>query len=548
MDSLKHASEENDRLRQERDAAFRQLAELRKSLDRLTQMVAGQNERLDQLVSMLRRREEQLTRSEREVRKLRRKLGLDDDPEPDDTSAPVPVPEPSDEPPLPPDASSPTASGGERAPSSDEPPGDPAKRPRSSGGRRPPPANLDGTTEHHAVCACSHCGGTQLLKKDVLVSRKFDVVPSYVRCRTIHRDLVICADCGGRTTAEMPPMPCDRALFTSAFLAWLVVMKFELLVPLDRLRRLVESQGVRLSEPTLVHLIALSADLADPVDGQHWKQLKAGEVIAFDGTGLKVLVPGQAKAWNGYLEVFTRGVLTVFQFAMTKHGDGLFERLSDFEGTLVCDAESRHAQLFVSDERTEANCNAHARRKFRDAEKAHPHRAAQGGRFITAMYALEDQARHVGLLGEELLQFRQRRTGRVVRRFKTWLEGVLAQPLPPSDLLRKAVRYTLNHFEALTQFVSDAQLPLDNNACERDFQHHAKLRLGSLFAGSVEGAHRWATLLGVVRTAQKVGVDVQAYLTWLFDRRGTDRQRQALPAADLTPMAYKARLQDQLAA
>ncbi|MBN2800319.1 MAG: transposase, partial [Deltaproteobacteria bacterium] len=69
--------------------------------------------------------------------------------------------------------------------------------------------------------------------------------------------------------------------------------------------------------------------------------------------------------------------------------------------------------------------------------------------------------------------------------------------------------------------VDNGNIPIDNNASEREFQRHAKLRYASLFAGSVEGAHRWATLLGVVSTAQKCGVDVEAYLAWVFDRRGS---------------------------
>ena len=43
-----------------------------------------------------------------------------------------------------------------------------------------------------------------------------------------------------------------------------------------------------------------------------------------------------------------------------------------------------------------------------------------------------------------------------------------------------------------------------------------------------------------MRTAQKHGLDVQAYLTWMFERRGTHRKRFGLPAAELTPAAYKA--------
>jgi len=43
-----------------------------------------------------------------------------------------------------------------------------------------------------------------------------------------------------------------------------------------------------------------------------------------------------------------------------------------------------------------------------------------------------------------------------------------------------------------------------------------------------------------VRTAQKCDVDVMAYLTWLFERRGTHKQTFGLSAEQLTPMAYRA--------
>lgn len=44
----------------------------------------------------------------------------------------------------------------------------------------------------------------------------------------------------------------------------------------------------------------------------------------------------------------------------------------------------------------------------------------------------------------------------------------------------------------------------------------------------------------MVRTAQKCDVDVMAYLTWLFERRGTHKKQFGLSAAELTPMAYRA--------
>ena len=387
------------------------------------------------------------------------------------------------------------------------------------------------------MCACGHCGG-RVLKRGVLTTSVYTVVPSYVRRRVIQREHTVCVECNKTVTAEMPPMPCGRALYDCRFIAWLVVMKFVLLVPLDRIRELLLTQGVDIAMGTLVHLIERASDLAGPIDGEHYKQLKAGAYMHFDGTGLKALVAGQDKAWDGYLEVFTRDELTVFQFDMTKHADRLRLRINEFLGVLVCDAESRNqagAPGVVL-----AKCNAHPRRKFRDAERAQPRPALQGARFIQALYELERQADALGLFGEQRVAFRQRRSRRVLYWFEKWLGGVLARGLPPSDPVRKVAQYYLNHFEDLTRFVDHVDvLPLDNNAAEREFQRHAKLRQACLFAGSPEGAHRWATLFGVVRTAQKCNLDVLAYLTWLFERRGSHRKRFAMKASDLTPMAYR---------
>ena len=526
--------EEFTRLRSERDMAFRQMSTLQVSMDQLTQMMAGQNDRLDQVVSMLRRRETQLKRAEAENRKLRRKLGLDE-PDPEPTAEPIPTPaseasEAGD------DSGSPESSSDTKA-SAESP--TPKPRPRSRGGRRPPPEHLPTDTEHHDACECERCGG-RVFKRDVLVTRVYTVVPSYVRCREIERERVICADpdCRHPTTAPMPPMPCERALYDCRFLAWLVVMKFVLLVPLDRIRTLLLSQGVDIAMGSLVHLIERAADLAGPIDGEHMKQLRAGAYMHFDGTGLKVLVLGQDKAWDGYIEVFTRDELTVFQFDMTKHADRLQQRIGDFVGILVCDAETRNAAGAPG--ATLANCNAHPLRDFRDAARVQPHLAPQGKRFIEALYDLEHEADRLELWGAERVAFRQHWSRRVLNRFKQWLVGVVRRIPLPSDPVRKIAKYYLKHFADLTRFVDDpVVLPLDNNAAEREFQRHAKLRQASLFAGSAEGAHRWAVLLGVVRTAQKCDLDVLAYLTWLFERRGSHRHTFAMTAAELTPMAYQ---------
>jgi transposase len=423
------------------------------------------------------------------------------------------------------------------------------KRPgfRRTGGRRPPPEHLPTTTEHHEACTCHACGH-RTLKRDVLETPVYSVVPTHLRRRVIRRERTLCAnpDCGKPTTAPMPPMPCRRALYDSSFLAWLMVQKFVLLVPLDRTRELLATKGVYIAMGTLVHLVDLAAKLLDTIDGEHLKQLKASPYLCFDGTGLKTLVVGQAKAWDGYLEVFTREHISVFQFSMTKHADGLEARLKGFEGVLVCDAESRNQA--GSPGILSAFCNAHVVRDLKKAEKVQPVLAKEGRRILDELYAVERDAEKAGLTDDARAALRKARAGPILERWRAWLVEVKNGDLPPSDPVRKVAAYYLRHWDNLTRYVDRGDLPIDNNQAEREFQRHAKLRYASLFAGSPEGGHRWATIFGVVRTAQKCGVDVQAYLTWVFDRRGTHRKQFGLPASALTPTAYREQQEQHLLA
>jgi hypothetical protein len=110
----------------------------------------------------------------------------------------------------------------------------------------------------------------------------------------------------------------------------------------------------------------------------------------------------------------------------------------------------------------------------------------------------------------------------------------------PSDPLSAAVGYYRKHWDALTRFLDDPLVPIDNSPTEREFQNVAKLRLNMLFAGSSEGAHRACVLLGIVATCRAIGVPVQAYLAWAFERLGTHRDQFGLDLEQITPAAFKA--------
>lgn len=405
-------------------------------------------------------------------------------------------------------------------------------------GRKPVPSHLE--PEEHAFRpeTCSHCGSTALDAADVVIEEKLHVVKEHQRRRVVRRTTCRCRACGGRTTPRSLPAPYERSKVTCEWLAWLVYSKFVLLTPLDRIRRDLGERQIPIAMGTLVSLIERAADLLAPIDGLHWRQLLASAWMATDGTGLKVLIPQLPTAHNGYIELYRNRELAVFQYEADKSSDAVVSKLTPFRGTLTADAEHRFNAVFASGRVTESGCNAHGRRKFRDAEETQPVLATEGGEFIGAMYCEEEKAQHLGLTGEALREYRQRFIRPLADDFERWL-GAVEPTLLPSEQLMTAVRYYKNHRDALFRFIDDPELPIDNSPTEREFQNVAKLRLNMLFAGSTEGAHRACVLLGIAATCRAIGVPVQAYLAWAFERLGTHRDQFRLDLSEMTPAAYK---------
>lgn len=405
-------------------------------------------------------------------------------------------------------------------------------------GRKAVPEHLEAEEHELKPDACAHCGGKALDVADEVLEEKHHVVKEHQRRRVVRRKTCRCRACGKRTTPRSLPAPYERSKVTCEWLAWLVYCKFVLLMPLDRIRRDLAERGVPMAMSTLVSLIERAADLLSPIDGLHWRTLLGSDWMATDGTGLKVLIPELPKAHDGYIELYRRNDIAVFQYEADKGGESVVSKLAPFSGILVADAEHRFNGVYACGKVLEAGCNAHARRKFHDAEDTQPILAVEGGAFLGAIYGQEAKAREQGLTGDDLRTFRQMHIRPIADDFLAWMNAV-EPTLLPSEPLAAAIRYYKNHRNALLRFIDHPNIPIDNSPTEREFQNVAKLRLNMLFAGSTEGAHRACVLLGIAATCRAVGVPTQAYLAWAFERLGTHRDVFGLELADMTPAAFK---------
>jgi hypothetical protein len=162
-----------------------------------------------------------------------------------------------------------------------------------------------------------------------------------------------------------------------------------------------------------------------------------------------------------------------FSTSQHKGAEALISKLSSFAGVLVADAEHRHNALFEDGRILEAGCNAHGRRKMRDAESVQPVLAKEAGAFIAAIFVAEAEAQKRGLTGDALRAWRKEKVPPIQADFLRWMDAV-EPTLTPSDSLAAAIRYYRNHWEALFRFVDHPDIPLDNSASEREYQQVAK--------------------------------------------------------------------------
>ena len=207
-----------------------------------------------------------------------------------------------------------------------------------------------------------------------------------------------------------------------------------------------------------------------------------------------------------------------YRFTPDRSGIHPQTELKPFAGLLQADGYAGYDKLYEGGRVQEVACWAHARRPWWELYEEHRDEqglAAQALRRIQALYAIEADVR--GQPPELRRQHRQARAGPLLAEFHAWLQGVLTRVSTKSDLA-KAARYSLARWAALTRYVDDGRIEIDNSAAERALRGIALGRGNYLFMGSDEGGHRAASLYSLVETAKLNALDPQAYLREVLER------------------------------
>jgi len=390
------------------------------------------------------------------------------------------------------------------------------------------PAGLPRVEIHHepdsTTCSC----GCQLKRIGQDVSEKLDYTPGVFTVEEHIRGKWVCQDCQTLIQAPVPAQIIDKGIPTAGLLAQVVVAKYNDHLPLYRQEHIFGRAGVELPRSTLAQWVGICGVRLQPLVDALKAEILKHSVLHADETPVAMLKPGTGKTHRAYLWAYAPGAFedlraVIYDFCETRAGEHARDFLGQWKGSLVCDDYAGYKAGFLSGI-TEAGCMAHARRKFFDLHVAAKSQIAQQAcTYISQLYDIEREIKT--LTPDERLKIRQARSKPLADKFHEWM---LLQRRQVTDgtAIAKALDYSLKRWTALTQFLSNGQLPIDNNWIENQIRPIAIGRNNWLFAGSLRAGQRAAAVMSLIQSAKLNGHDPYAYIKDVLTRLPTQKNSQ----------------------
>lgn len=303
---------------------------------------------------------------------------------------------------------------------------------------------------------------------------------------------------------ELPVRPIDKGIAGPGLLAQIVIDKYVDHLPVYRQVQRFEREGMKLPISTLADWISGSCTLLEPLYEAHRKLVLTQNYLQADETPIKVLDKvKKGTTHRGYHWVYHAPLarLVLFDYREGRGREGPNECLQDFSGYLQTDGYAVYDYFDQRSNITLLHCMAHARRMFDNALENDKQRAEFVLTEMQKLYAVEQVGRDQSLSTDKLLALRQEQAVPVLENLKAWMIEHYPKVLPQSAI-GKAIFYSLQRWDKLSIYTTDARLQIDNNLVENAIRPVAIGRKNYLFAGSHEGARRAAMLYSFLGTCK----------------------------------------------
>jgi len=373
--------------------------------------------------------------------------------------------------------------------------------------------------KRYEVARCQDCGTDLSGVSGTVLGRRQEIELPEKPVQVIEHQQVerVCPCCGHRNQGKLPGHLRGNVQYGRRFKAFCAYVMIYQLLPYERTAALLKTLfGYQPGGGTLKRLLEEAYEVLEPIEETIRAAIRGSPVGHGDETSLRVT--GHTR----WLHVFSTLCYTHYYWSRYRgqkahHADGL---LPSYEGVLMHDAYSSYFQHGYE----HALCNAHLLRELQAIYENDPTQrwAWQLMRLLRLAWALVKQAKaqdHNQLPAEQQERIRAL-FEQIITRADQHNPPKQRQPgqrgrVAQSDA-RNLIDRLILHQTAYLRFVTDFQVPFDNNLAERDLRMSKLQQKISGCFRTEQGADIFCRIRGYISTLRKQGHQLLPALYSLF--------------------------------
>ena len=358
------------------------------------------------------------------------------------------------------------------------------------------------------------------------ISRKYHFVPAKVEVEEHHIGVYASKTDEHMVKADHPNVLLHGSLVSPSLAAAVINGKYVNAVPLYRLEQEFQRYGLQITRQNMANwCIRLGEEYLSVLYDYLHKELYSYHVIQADETPVLVNHDGRKAGSKSWMWVYRSGHLyqnrqiVLYEYQQTRNASHPREFLKGYDGICVTDGyQVYHTLEKELEELTIAGCWVHCRRRFDEALKLIPKSCQKESNVFLLMKQIQAIYREEGKLkdlsSDERLKQRQVVIRPLVDAFFAYLKTI---KVSKKDKFGDAVGYALNQEKYLRVFLTDGDVPIDNNASERAIRGFCIGKKNWQMIDIINGAKTSAIIYSIVETAKANNLKPFNYVQYLLE-------------------------------
>ena len=358
------------------------------------------------------------------------------------------------------------------------------------------------------------------------ISKKYHFVPARVEVEEHHIGVYASKTDEHMVKADHPKALLHGSLVSPSLGAAIINGKYVNAVPLYRLEQEFQRYGLQITRQNMANwCIRLAEEYLSILYDHLHEELYFYHVIQADETPVLVNHDGRKAGSKSWMWVYRSGHLyqdrqiVLYEYQQTRNASHPREFLKGYDGICVTDGyQVYHTLEKELEELTIAGCWVHCRRRFDEALKLIPKPSQKESNAFLLMKQIQAIYREEGKLNDlssdERLKQRQAVIKPLVDAFFAYLKTI---NVSKKDKFGDAVRYALNQEKYLRVFLTDGDVPIDNNASERAIRGFCIGKKNWQMIDTIHGAKSSAIIYSIVETAKANNLKPFDYVQYLLE-------------------------------